>query len=414
MPELKGFDGWIPVFRGGKQTDSSGKVHDGDALIEKALANFNAATHEPPATIGHPADDQPAYGWVSGLKKGADKLGNLLLAKFNQVEPTFAKMVKEGRLKKRSAAFYPDGTLRHVAFLGAAPPAVKGLPDVAFSEGEFASFDFSESFTWNSFADIFRRIREWIIEKEGQDTADRLIPGWKIDDLRAAGQETAETPLTASYTDKEDNNMKLKDKLAAFFKELLDKMPDDTLEGTRVPAATVLDHPAGKFSEADLEKAKTEAAALEREKVTHEFEEKAKTSRHAAIRGEILVFCESLVAQGRVLPATVKFGLPEILFALAGQEDQIEFGETKEKATPYERMKVLLSAAKPLIAFGEVATRERDAGGQTGGTGEKLDTLIRAKMKENKDLTYSAAFAEVQKENPDLAREYQSEFQSGE
>ncbi|MGB5218563.1 MAG: hypothetical protein WBN66_09720 [Smithella sp.] len=104
---FKGFDDYIPIFRGGKQTDSNGVVHDGDALIDKAIAKFNAAVHEPPACIGHPKDDAPAYGWVKSLKKVADKTGNLLLAKFGQVEPAFSAMVQEGRIKKRSAAFYP-------------------------------------------------------------------------------------------------------------------------------------------------------------------------------------------------------------------------------------------------------------------------------------------------------------------
>jgi hypothetical protein len=142
MPEFKGFDDWIPIFNGGKQTDSMGREHDGNALIEKAVANFNAAKHEPPAVIGHPKDNAPAYGWVEGLKKES----GLLFAKFKQVQPDFVQMVKDGLFKKRSAAFYPDGTLRHVAFLGAQPPAVKGLANLHFSEGgENMSFEFNES-----------------------------------------------------------------------------------------------------------------------------------------------------------------------------------------------------------------------------------------------------------------------------
>lgn len=141
MPEFKGFDDWISIFSGGKQRDNMGREHDGDALIDKAVANFNAAKHEPPAVIGHPADDAPAYGWVEGLKKE----GRLLLAKFKQVQPDFAQMVKDGLFKKRSAAFYQDGTLRHVGFLGAWPPAVKGLANLHFNKGEEAmTFEFNE------------------------------------------------------------------------------------------------------------------------------------------------------------------------------------------------------------------------------------------------------------------------------
>lgn len=404
MTKFAGFEDWVPIFRGGPQTDSSGKLHDGDALIDRAIARFNAEIHEPPACIGHPAHDKPAYGWVAGLKKSADKLGNVLLAKFRQVEPTFASMVQTGRFKKRSAAFYPDGTLRHVAFLGAAPPAVKGLPDVAFADGDFQSFEFSDEapWAWTSLADVFRRLREWFIEKEGQETADRLIPDWKIDDLRAAGNPPAAEPLTAAYTDKEEKNMTFKEKLAKLFNEFLVKMPDDGPVSPVTPAS-----PA--FTEADIEKAKTEAAAKEREKVTAEFADKERAARRAAVKSEIAAFCDGLVKEGKITPAGIKFGLPEILFALAENENQIEFGEAGEKATPFDRMKALLASAKPLVTFGETATRDKDTGGG-GAAGAKLEALVRAKMKDNKDLPYAAAFAEVQRDNPGLAQEYQAEF----
>lgn len=406
---FKGFDTWIPIFRGGKQRDSNGFDHDGDALIDSALAKFNASVHEPPAVIGHPKDNAPAYGWVEGLKEGKDKLGRLLLAKFKQVQPEFAQMVQSGLFKKRSSAFYPDGSLRHVGFLGAMPPAVKGLPDVAFSEPADACFEFSEPWAWNNLADVMRNLREYFIEKEGPDTANRLIPDWQIDDMRAAGASPADAPTQAIYNEKEDTHMNFKEKLAKFFNEFMAKMPDDG------PASTGSTPPAnaGQFSEADLEKARTEAAQKEREKVMAEFAESQRQTKMATLKKEISAFCDELADKGRITPATIAFGLPEIMFALAESDNQIEFGEKKEKTTAYERMKALLESATPLVTFKEVATRASAAASAAGTAGEKLDQLTNAKMKADKELSYSAAFAEVQKENPELAREYQSEF-SGE
>lgn len=404
--KFSGLDDWIPIFRGGEQVDSEGRVHDGDALIDKALANFNAARHEPPVCIGHPKDDAPAYGWVKELKKGADKMGNLLLAKFGQLEPTFAALVKDGRFKKRSAAFYPDGTLRHVAFLGAMPPAVKGLSDVAFSVGEAASFEFSESFAWDAIADVFRKMREWLIEKYDQDTADRIVPDWKIDDIRSAANPPADEPLQGSYKEKEDKkNMNFKEKMKTFLGSIgfdVSKIPDEAIPG----------EPANKsqqFSEADIEKIKLEAEKKGRDAACAEFAEQQKQARRAALKTEIAAFCEALIKAGKITPATVAFGLPEILFSLAESDDQIEFGEKKEKATAFDRIKALLESATPLIQFNEVATRDKDTGG-AGSAGEKLDKLTRDKIAANKDLSYSAAFAEAQKENPELAKEYQSEI----
>ena len=71
-----------------------------------------------------------------------ERVGDRLLAKFAQVDPAFERMVGEGKFKKRSASFYrrPDGlSLRHVGFLGAQPPDVKGLADVKFEDGAAAS-----------------------------------------------------------------------------------------------------------------------------------------------------------------------------------------------------------------------------------------------------------------------------------
>ena len=65
-------------------------------------------------------------------------------AHFKQVAPEFESLVKSGRFKKRSAAFYQDGSLRHVGWLGAVPPAVKGLADVAFQDGVEA-IEFTEA-----------------------------------------------------------------------------------------------------------------------------------------------------------------------------------------------------------------------------------------------------------------------------
>jgi hypothetical protein len=67
--KFKGFGQYIEIFKGGKQTDSSGTEHDGDSLIDKALSLFNASEHEPPAVIGHPEENAPAFAWVEDLKE---------------------------------------------------------------------------------------------------------------------------------------------------------------------------------------------------------------------------------------------------------------------------------------------------------------------------------------------------------
>lgn len=122
---------WIEVFRAGTHTDAAGNEREWtEADLDAIAAGYDPARHEAPVVIGHPADNGPAFGWVEGLKRD----GATLLAKLKDVVPEFADMVRKGLYKKRSIALYPDLTLRHLGFLGAQPPAVKGLADIKFKD----------------------------------------------------------------------------------------------------------------------------------------------------------------------------------------------------------------------------------------------------------------------------------------
>jgi len=146
MRDFNGFNTWVPIFKGGRQIDSQGREHDGNAIIEKAIATFNVAEHKAPLVVGHPEDNAPAFGWVEGLKETINDGVKVLFAKFKQVMPEFEEAVKKGLYKHRSASFYLDGRLKHVGFLGAIPPAVKGLTDIKFMKGGDAmNFEFSEA-----------------------------------------------------------------------------------------------------------------------------------------------------------------------------------------------------------------------------------------------------------------------------
>lgn len=136
----------IEIFKAGHRVDDAGDLHHISAEdVAQCAAAYDPAKHEAPLCVGHPESNRPAYGWVGKLKAAA---GTLTMVDTRQVEPQFAEMVESGRFKKRSASFYPPdhprnpspGTwsLRHVAFLGAQPPAVPGLKDIQFSEGDDA------------------------------------------------------------------------------------------------------------------------------------------------------------------------------------------------------------------------------------------------------------------------------------
>lgn len=146
----------IEIFAAGTRTADDGSVYTiTEADLAASAAAYDPAVHEAPHTVGHPKHNAPAYGWVGRL---AVQDGVLRIAESKQVEPQFAELVASGRVKKRSTAFYQPQDprnpkpgvwyVRHVAWLGAQPPAVKGLKDVNFSEDDAGgAVSFSEPVT---------------------------------------------------------------------------------------------------------------------------------------------------------------------------------------------------------------------------------------------------------------------------
>ena len=143
----------IEIFKAGNHVASDGRAREFSAAVVAAMAAvYSPARHEAPLTLGHPSDNLPAYGWVKSLRATDD--GRLMM-RAGDVTPEFSEAVKAGRYKKRSASFYPPGAannpapgnwyLRHVAWLGAQVPAVRGLADVNFEaqgSAEYPCFDF--------------------------------------------------------------------------------------------------------------------------------------------------------------------------------------------------------------------------------------------------------------------------------
>lgn len=167
----KGLTGWVELFRVGSHIDHKGRRVDVDhSFLDNMVSKYDPGNHEAPAVIGHPKADAPAYAWVEAIKRS----GDVLLGKFKQVAAEFNEMVKEGRYKKRSISVYPDGGLKHVGFLGAMPPAVKGLKDVAFTEDDdIAIYEFSTQED-DSMQKTLEQLQEDLrLEKEARKKAEK-------------------------------------------------------------------------------------------------------------------------------------------------------------------------------------------------------------------------------------------------
>jgi len=327
---------WIPFFKAGTHTDSKGQVHSyTEADLDTITTNYDEKKHTAPVVIGHPKSNYPAYGWVKNLKR----IGNVLYAELSDCRDEFKEIVQTGLYKKVSASFYEDGSLRHIGFLGAQPPAIKGLPQIEFSDSE-NFVEFTEIDDWvleskfKTLKGILRRLREWIIEKEGVDAADKIAGNYDIDRL-----EDAVTVKTNSYeegiiNDTGENKMDELTRLKNENEDLKTKVTD--------------------FSE-KVKNLETENNALKTEKAA---------IADTALKKEYREFCENLVKEGKIAPVEVAAHV-ETMHAL-GKQGVIEFSENNEKKqhNPLESYKKNLSALPKTIEFKEVAT---------GGQPEKND-----------------------------------------
>lgn len=330
----------IHIFRPGRHTSMQGATIDfgeGD-LIATAKA-YDPTRHEAPLVIGHPRADAPAWGWVGGLT--ADEGG--LFATPRQLDPAFAEMVRAGRFKKVSASFYtPDSPhnpvpgvyyLRHVGFLGAQPPAVKGLAPVPvnFAEGDTeegcVSFDFAESpglLRW--LADLFRGLREYVVEKDGTEMADRAIPSYAVSGLQemaaASAAQAAEIPA---------------------FAENLTPPKEKSMQKQETP-------PAGNI---DFAETKARADELER-KVAYltGIARKERASR----------LVDKALADGRLTPAQ-SVGLADFMAGL-DEEGTFDFAEDGGKTTsmsPAAFMAAFLERLPKQVDFSEAAAGGEEA-----------------------------------------------------
>lgn len=132
------------IFRTGTFTCSAGQTLTfNDADLQGMAASFDPRRRPAPLVLGHPQDDLPQHGKVTALLAKAGVLYAHAL-----VGSTLINLVQSGRYGCVSASLIPPAAkhnptpgawyLKHVGFLGAMPPAVKGLEPPSFAEHEEA------------------------------------------------------------------------------------------------------------------------------------------------------------------------------------------------------------------------------------------------------------------------------------
>lgn len=321
----------IESLKPGRFTAMGGQVVEfSEADLAAMAAAYDPAVYRAPIVAGHPKHDDPAYGWVDALRYSPET--QRLLSVPGDVDPAFAELVRGKKFRSVSLSVYrPDSPAnpkpgvfypRHLGFLGAMPPAVKGLREASLSDSEEGVVELGE---WDDVtnAGLWRRLREWLIGQFGQDTADKVIPGFDVQSLeQAASQEVAEAAAEAAAG-------------PAF---------SDPQSGGKSNMGTQ----TTDLAEREAEIARREAELQRREA--------------AATRQAHADFAESLVQAGKLPPAD-KAGLVEFMASLDG-EATLEFSEGEETVTTLSSawLKSFLSRRLPkTIEFGELS-----AGAGTG------------------------------------------------
>lgn len=141
----------LEIMKTGSVTAKNGRVYNFTEFDLKRIAEaYQPMLYRAPLVIGHPSEEAPAYGYVKSLTYADGRL----LAEPAQVDPQFSAMVNSGKYLSLSASFYApqaDGNpkpgftyLRHVGFLGAWPPAVKGLTTPEFGDRDHNILEFTD------------------------------------------------------------------------------------------------------------------------------------------------------------------------------------------------------------------------------------------------------------------------------
>lgn len=353
----------IEIFKAGKHTAMNGTTLTfSDADLQAAAAAYDPAVYEAPLVVGHPKIDAPAYGWAKSIHFADD---GKLVAEPHQVDAEFSEIVQAGRYKKISAAFFaPDAEnnpkpgvwyLKHIGFLGAAAPAVKGLKSVSFSEDNQGVYEFAD---WDqlSIANLFRRIREMVIAKFGIEDADKHLPEYEINSLQ----------INAAQHDDDRGGHK------PYFSE-----PDQPKDDDMTPE----------------QKAKMEALEAENKTLKDKetaFAEAQAAEKTKAINAGNVAFAESLTQAGKLLPAH-KDVLVAALNVLDAPSATVEFGEAEAKVPLSKALKTVFEALPKQVEFGEHAGNEKDDDAVAFAAPHGFDVDVAGMDTHQKALAYQKA-----------------------
>lgn len=330
--------GWLAIFRAGTHTDMGGQTQAWtEADLDAIVANYNPTQYQAPIVLGHPQSNDPAWGWVAALKR----IGNTLYAQFEQVVPEFADMIRRGLYANRSVAMdYTDSGwwLRHVGFLGAVPPAVRGLnAAAALASPAQTTVAFHEGFEREVLGGLLRRLREFLIARFDMETADTTLPSFDIDLLSRPAPEIIEVPVPMPEPEG-----------SPFMAEPM------TLEQVQAQIDAAVQ--AALAQQQTTLQASFAAREQEREARVAQIENERRFERYNGL-------VSALVKDGRLTPAQKSLGVVEFLCALEVGGTTVQFADgqgTVQSQAPGAWFEAFLRAMPIQVHFREYAGHRYD------------------------------------------------------
>lgn len=317
---------WCEIFTTGVHTDSKGRKKNWTRTdLEKIKENFEKVNPDVPICCGHPQSNSPAYGWWDSLKIVDDAVKNIsrLFVSYKDVQPEFEEAVKKGLFKTRSLSLTEDLVPRHIAFLGAQAPAIKGMEQFCF-EAETENdiiIDFSEE---------NNETPDYNTDKGGR-WSNRGVPPFvnkanvndntESEQSEPNGEEGASSP-----SDKEihDTGNPSRQTIQPHVKKGNSVESSKKIGGsTNMPPAVPTNKKEGEQMTVELEKqlaAKDEELAAMRK----ELEE----TRQDALKKEFEEFCDNAIADGNILPAQ-RENVLNLLFANTDSNINFDDGSSK-------------------------------------------------------------------------------------
>jgi len=376
---------FIRIFKAGTHRDSLGREHsytveDLDRMVTTYNDQPEDQRRQAPLVYGHPKDNAPAHGWVGKLKRE----GEFLLAQCVDMKQDFIDSVNNGSYKFRSASFYPTGLLRHVGFLGAAQPAVAGLGEVSFADDAeaicFEDFmDWNTAWRFRSLGDLFQRFRDWLIQSDGIESANELVPQYLVDDLKTSEADpTEEAAFNENHNpSSKDNDMELTQQLEELTRDFAE------VKAERDALKTKADEQAQQIA--------TLQSSVEGLKATN-------------VRREIENYCEGLIQAGKMLPAEREFFVADLV--MKATQPTADFAEGQ---SPLAQTKAMLEARPAHKLFQEHATPATAAGAPQSGSRQlaknvefsEADADLDAKVRQiaaEKNISYTEALDLVTQE----------------